>query len=184
MDDAKQTRLPASTRAQRAGTAFGLTVLLTVLLTACGAPGTSTGLVEWPNRAGEEIGPAIGQVAPNFTLPTATGEVLTLAEVIGEPVVLNFFASWCTSCREEMALFEETSRDGTTVVGVNLRETEEVVYPFPGSGYQYEAAEVQRCLGEGVVESPLMPHTSTLDIMNLMDTIRAEIGVVYQGLSS
>jgi peroxiredoxin len=84
-------------------------------------------LVEWPNRAGEEIGPAIGQVAPNFTLPTAAGEVLTLAEVIGEPVVLNFFASWCTSCREEMALFEETSRDGTTVVGVNLRETEEVV---------------------------------------------------------
>jgi predicted dehydrogenase len=58
-------------------------------------------------------------------------------------------------------------------------EPAEIAYPFPGAGYQYEAAEVQRCLGAGLLESPLMPHASTLEIMGLMDTIRAEIGVRY-----
>ena len=58
-------------------------------------------------------------------------------------------------------------------------EPEEISHPFEGSGYQYEAAEVQRCLAEGLPESPLMPHSTTLDVMTLMDTIRAEIGVEY-----
>ncbi|MEU7903171.1 Gfo/Idh/MocA family oxidoreductase [Actinoplanes sp. NPDC049118] len=59
------------------------------------------------------------------------------------------------------------------------RATEDISYPFPGNGYQYEAEEVQRCLAAGLLESPLMPHATTLEIMNLMDTIREEIGVVY-----
>ena len=37
----------------------------------------------------------------------------------------------------------------------------------------------ERCLAEGLRESPLMAHTTTLEIMTLMDTIREEIGVVY-----
>jgi predicted dehydrogenase len=52
-------------------------------------------------------------------------------------------------------------------------------FPFDGSGYQFEAAEVQRCIRAGEPESPLMPHATTLEMMNLMDTIRAEIGVAY-----
>jgi len=58
-------------------------------------------------------------------------------------------------------------------------EPEEFAFDFEGRGYQFEAAEVQRCLAEGLPESPLMPHATTLDIMTLMDTIRAEVGVVY-----
>lgn len=52
-------------------------------------------------------------------------------------------------------------------------------FPFPGSGYQFEAAEVQRCLLAGELESPLMPHATTLELMSLLDTIRSEIGVAY-----
>jgi predicted dehydrogenase len=59
-------------------------------------------------------------------------------------------------------------------------EPEEISFPFEGSGYRYEAAEVQRCLAEGLVESPLMPHATTLELMRLMDDIRAQIGVVYR----
>ena len=55
------------------------------------------------------------------------------------------------------------------------REPEIVEFPFPGRGYQYEAAEVQRCLAAGETESPLIPHGTTLDIMTLMDEIRAQI---------
>jgi predicted dehydrogenase len=58
-------------------------------------------------------------------------------------------------------------------------EPEVQEFPFDGNGYQYEAAEVQRCLRAGLLESPLMPQTTTLEIMNLMDTVRDEIGVTY-----
>jgi predicted dehydrogenase len=59
------------------------------------------------------------------------------------------------------------------------RAPETFQFPFEGSGYQFEAAEVQRCVAAGEVESPLMPHATTLEVMNLLDTIRSEIGVTY-----
>ncbi|HEY0001404.1 MAG TPA: Gfo/Idh/MocA family oxidoreductase [Actinoplanes sp.] len=59
------------------------------------------------------------------------------------------------------------------------REPETFEFPFEGSGYQFEAAEVQRCVLAGELESPLVPHTTTLEVMALLDTIRDEIGVAY-----
>ncbi|MDY7088005.1 MAG: Gfo/Idh/MocA family oxidoreductase [Actinomycetota bacterium] len=59
------------------------------------------------------------------------------------------------------------------------REPEAHEFDFPGNGYQFEAAEVQRCLLAGELESPLMPHGTTLEIMTLLDTIREEVGVAY-----
>jgi predicted dehydrogenase len=58
-------------------------------------------------------------------------------------------------------------------------EPETVALPFGGRGYQFEAAEVQRCLRAGLQESPLMPQTTTLELMSLMDAIRDEVGVTY-----
>jgi predicted dehydrogenase len=52
-------------------------------------------------------------------------------------------------------------------------------FPFEGTGYHFEAAEVQRCVLAGELESPFMPHATTLEIMGLLDTIRDEIGVTY-----
>ncbi|MEV4635969.1 Gfo/Idh/MocA family oxidoreductase [Actinoplanes sp. NPDC049548] len=52
-------------------------------------------------------------------------------------------------------------------------------FPVEGQGYQFEAIEVQRCLAEGLTESPLVPQATTLEIMELLDGIRAEIGVAY-----
>ncbi|MCW3839267.1 Gfo/Idh/MocA family oxidoreductase [Micromonospora yasonensis] len=48
-----------------------------------------------------------------------------------------------------------------------------------GGGYQYEAIEVQRCLAAGLIESPLVPHSATLEVMALLDDIKARIGVSY-----
>jgi predicted dehydrogenase len=59
------------------------------------------------------------------------------------------------------------------------REPERYEFPFDGNGYQFEAAEVQRCFLAGELESPLMPHATTLEVMGLLDTIRDEIGVAY-----
>jgi predicted dehydrogenase len=58
-------------------------------------------------------------------------------------------------------------------------EPQYVERSFPGTGYQFEAAEVQRCVRAGLTESPLVPHAVTLEVMALLDTIRAQIGVDY-----
>jgi predicted dehydrogenase len=51
--------------------------------------------------------------------------------------------------------------------------------PFVGNGMNHEAVEVVRCLREGLTESPLIPHAETLEIMAILDEIRAQIGVSY-----
>ena len=40
---------------------------------------------------------------------------------------------------------------------------------------------MQRCLAEGLTESPLVPHAQTLTLMRQMDELRAQIGVSYPG---
>jgi predicted dehydrogenase len=61
------------------------------------------------------------------------------------------------------------------------REPETFDFAFEGSGYQFEAAEAQRCLLAGELESPLVPHSTTLEVMALLDALREEIGVYYPG---
>jgi predicted dehydrogenase len=58
-------------------------------------------------------------------------------------------------------------------------EAEEFEVPYLGNGMNHEAAEVMRCLRAGEKESPLVPHRTSLEIMAILDDIRAQIGVVY-----
>ncbi|MDA0337465.1 MAG: Gfo/Idh/MocA family oxidoreductase [bacterium] len=51
--------------------------------------------------------------------------------------------------------------------------------PLEGNGYNYEAAEVGRCLRDGLRESDVMSLDETLALMELMDTIRAQWGLTY-----
>ncbi|GAB3657395.1 Gfo/Idh/MocA family oxidoreductase [Actinocorallia lasiicapitis] len=55
--------------------------------------------------------------------------------------------------------------------------------PIAGQGHGYgpEIAEVERCLAEGLIESPLVPHAETIAIMELLDGARAALGVRYPG---
>lgn len=57
--------------------------------------------------------------------------------------------------------------------------TRTVDTPFIGNGYVHEAMEAGRCVREGLRESPHMRHQETLDIMGLLDQIRAQIGLRY-----
>lgn len=47
------------------------------------------------------------------------------------------------------------------------------------NGYEYQVLECKRCLEEGLLESPMMPHEETLAIMRQMDALREEWGVRY-----
>ena len=73
--------------------------------------------------------------APDFELPTGTGEPFRLSEHRGEVVVLNLWATWCPPCRHEIPDFIELQEAlgdrGLTVVGVSLDEAGwEAVRPF------------------------------------------------------
>jgi len=50
-----------------------------------------------------------------------------------------------------------------------------------GEGKAYEAAEVARCVTAGLTESPRMPWSDTLEVMGILDDVRATLGVVYPG---
>ncbi|TWD81808.1 putative dehydrogenase [Kribbella amoyensis] len=50
-----------------------------------------------------------------------------------------------------------------------------------GLGYHYEAAEVMRALRAGLVECPVLPHAATIEILELLDETRRQIGVRYPG---
>jgi predicted dehydrogenase len=51
--------------------------------------------------------------------------------------------------------------------------------PVLGTGLGNEASHVQDCLRDGLTESPLVPRTQTLELLGLMDTVRAQIGLDY-----
>ena len=47
------------------------------------------------------------------------------------------------------------------------------------NGYEYQVIEARRCINEGLLESPMMPHEETISIMRQMDALRKEWGVEY-----
>lgn len=69
----------------------------------------------------------VGDLAPDFTLTDANGEVSRLSDWQGQPVVINFWASWCAPCKEEMPEFvkaHQANQDsGLVVLGVNAQES-------------------------------------------------------------
>ncbi|SPJ24700.1 Thiol:disulfide interchange protein TlpA [Palleronia abyssalis] len=58
------------------------------------------------------------EAVPGVTFDTPDGETVALADYAGTPVVLNFWATWCAPCREEMPALQEvqTTRDGAVEV--------------------------------------------------------------------
>ncbi len=73
-------------------------------------------------------GPRDSGEAPDFTLVGFDGRSITLSQLRGQVVVINFWASWCLPCRQEAAYLEQTWRKyrdrGVTFIGVDWVDTE------------------------------------------------------------
>jgi cytochrome c biogenesis protein CcmG/thiol:disulfide interchange protein DsbE len=111
-----EASLEPTAKSKRTGLIAAFAVILALL-----------GLLAWGLRK-VQAGPVESGMAPDFTLTSFDGRTLTLSELRGQVVIINFWASWCPPCREEAAYLEQTWRKykdkGVIFIGVDWVDTE------------------------------------------------------------
>ena len=101
-----------------------LVLLAALVISGCGGSTITTG------NGTPAIAPVVGAQAPDFTLSTLDGETIILNELRGQPVILNFWATWCGYCRYQMPFLQAASEDKEhemEFVGINIRENSDKV---------------------------------------------------------
>lgn len=75
-------------------------------------------------------------LAPGFNLPDLDGKTHTLADYHGQLLIVNFWATWCPPCREEMPsmnrAWHQVKDEGIAMVAINVGEDEDTVFTFTG----------------------------------------------------
>jgi cytochrome c biogenesis protein CcmG/thiol:disulfide interchange protein DsbE len=112
--------------------------------------------------------------APVFSLPalsaastTGTAGTVSLAQYRGKPLVVNFFASWCPSCKQEtplLASFYRTEHGTVPLVGMDENDTEGKALSFvKASGVTYPLAWDPSIIAGNAYDVAAMPQTFFLN---------------------
>lgn len=80
--------------------------------------------------------------AAKVTLESISGRMVSISDFKGRPLIVNFWASWCAPCVEEMPRFEKTYKTwkdkGLEIVAINLKESRDVAEEFmKKNGYSF-----------------------------------------------
>jgi len=110
----------------------GSTRVLTILVLLVAAVGIIFAVVKFNNK--EVVVLNKGEAAPAFTLQTLDGNQASLADYKGKVVLLNFWATWCEPCRDEMPALQQAydkyKEQGLVVVAANLDENNITIKGF------------------------------------------------------
>ena len=75
-----------------------------------------------------------GITAPDFSLPDMDGKNVRLSDYRGSPLIINFWATWCPPCREEMPsmqrAWEKLQQEGILMLAINVGEDEDTIFQF------------------------------------------------------
>jgi thiol-disulfide isomerase/thioredoxin len=109
--------------------------VLAVFLFCCGAVGAQTGKAPVDYSLVPKL-QALKErdTAPDFTLSDPNGRKVSIKDFRGKVVFLNFWATWCESCRDEMPsmerLYREFKGQGLEIVAVNVKEKQPQAMAF------------------------------------------------------
>ena len=147
-----------------------LVILAALVISGCGGSDITTG------NGTPSIAPVVGARAPNFTASTLDGETITLDELRGQPVILNFWATWCGYCRYQMPFLQAASEEKEhemKFVGINIRENIDKVRQV----IEYEGIDYTIALdGDGAIANSYnvrpIPATFFLDEHGIIQNIK------------
>jgi peroxiredoxin len=88
-----------------------------------------------PTLAGQSLTPLPGAVpAPDFALPDTEGRLHRLSDYRGKTVIINFLATWCPPCREEIPsmnrAWQQLRQEDVVMLGINMGEDEDTIFLF------------------------------------------------------
>ena len=141
-------------------------------------------------------GIGVGQVAPNFTLSDVNGHQVALSSLRGHPVIINFWASYCAPCQDELPLlnsfYQQHQSEGLVILGINEGEPMATISDYAQRykiGYQVLADPSYQFNADSSYDPSPLPRSYFIDKQGVVRAVKDgelsahELQAYYQKIS-